>query len=359
MFHPSDHDAALSRGGVPPAAGLHPRAFRDLLRGQPARLAALAPGGPAGQPGPGLLRGVLPVPPLRPAARGGAASGWSATSPTTRPTSTARRRSSRCSPSTCCGRSRSARRADGSRARAHPLRGVLQRRGGAHDRHDRVRQRPVLLELGRADHGPGRGPGGAGEGAPRHVLPQLLPLAQPGRWLERHFVRQGAGVRGQGAGPAPGTVPAWQHRGPRQLRGARRPRRHLLPERADLFLGRDDPEGGAPLPRGPGPRAASCSSATRNRSRASPTCSCPIRFQGAMVYQKPAAAAPARPAVPRPRAPPERTAGDPRGRGGRLALRAPGPHAHAPRGGRHRGGGHRRGRPGRRGEGAARCGRTW
>src|SRR6266849_29395 len=60
------------RGGVPAAPGLHPRAVRPLLRRGPALVAALAPRGTPVAPGPPLLRGLLPVPALRPSAGGGA-----------------------------------------------------------------------------------------------------------------------------------------------------------------------------------------------------------------------------------------------------------------------------------------------
>ena len=85
---------------------------------------------------------------------------------------------------------------------AHPLRGLLHRRGGVHPRHDRVRQRPVLLELGRAGGRAGRRPGGAGEGPARRVPPQLVPrafsrregpaLRAPGRASSRSRSRSGA-----------------------------------------------------------------------------------------------------------------------------------------------------------------------
>ena len=56
----------------------------------------------------------------------------------------------------------------------------------------------------------------------------------------RHFVA-GARPPGQGADPPPGELPAWQSRGARELRGPGAARRHLLPQRAHLLLGRDDP----------------------------------------------------------------------------------------------------------------------
>ncbi len=44
---------------------------------------------------------------------------------------------------------------------------------------------------------------------------------EPGT-LEKHFVPDGSGVRGEGADPAAGELPAGQHPRPRELRGAAR-----------------------------------------------------------------------------------------------------------------------------------------
>ena len=74
----------------------------------------------------------------------------------------------------------------------------------------------------------------------------------------------------------------------------------------------------------------------------------PIRFQGAMVYQKADGAA-SRPAA----------AHDPRPRRRRLDVRAPGPHPDARLRPRHRGGGQRVRRQRRATRRRARCARTW
>jgi hypothetical protein len=52
-----------------------------------------------------------------------------------------------------------------------------------------------------------------------------------------------------------------------QLRGAGAARRHLLPQRADLLLGRDDPPGRAHLPQHPGPGGYLCLGHAESLSR--------------------------------------------------------------------------------------------
>ena len=137
-------------------------------------------------------------------------------------------------------------------APAPALRGLLDRRGAADPRHDPVRQRPVLLGLGREGHRPRRGRGGAGEGAARRLSPELAARGHPAR--AGAALREGRrGGQGEGVDPQARDLPPGEPPRPLELRGPRPPRRRLLPQRAHLLLGRGGAAGGEPLPRGARP----------------------------------------------------------------------------------------------------------
>ena len=68
---------------------------------------------------------------------------------------------------------------DRGEAAPRPLRRLLDRRGAAHPRHDPLRQRPVLLGLGRAGDRARRGRGGPREGPPRRLPPELASRGHP------------------------------------------------------------------------------------------------------------------------------------------------------------------------------------
>ena len=75
------------------------------------------------------------------------------------------------------------------------LRRLLDRGGAAHPGHDPLRQRPVLLGLGRAGHRPRRGRGRARQGPPRRLPPELVPRHVTRRCSSGTSPRTGAGVR--------------------------------------------------------------------------------------------------------------------------------------------------------------------
>ena len=161
------------RGGVSPAARLHPRAVRALLR----RLAPCSSLRGRLTPRLALLglasvRGLPPLPAVRArSGRGAAAHGEPPH----------QQRDLLLSRAAAAQRLRQPRAARGqgaqvARRRAqpeHPLGRLLDRRGAADARHDRVRQRAVLLGLGRAGDGARRGRAGAREGPPGAVPPEL------------------------------------------------------------------------------------------------------------------------------------------------------------------------------------------
>ena len=153
---------------------------------------------------------------------------------------------------------------------------------------DPLRQRPVLLGLGRAGHRPRRRRGRPREGPPRRLPPELAARGDPAAARAPLRDARATAVQVQGGVAQAGVLPRRATSSTRRATTASRPSTSIFCRNVLIYFSDDAIQRAVrPLPRGARSRRATSSSATPSRSPASPSAFAPIRFQGAIVYQKP------------------------------------------------------------------------